>query len=131
MLTAIAAVVCEVVFQMKVPAQINEAISTLKGQPSDTVFLVGIALGCISIAMALISAVGMYRFKTSAPKLALNSTLLGIFASTLLGAGLSGAITATLSYVSTVLWGAVLAIGHTSTYASYKKADKSEFGSEG
>jgi len=130
-LTAIAAVVCEVVFQMKVPVQINEAISKLRGQPSDTVVLIGIALGCISIAMALVSTVGMYRFKTSAPKLALNSTLLCVFASSLLGAGLSSATTATLSYVSTVLWGAVLAIGHTPMYASFKKADTSELANEG
>ena len=130
LLSDAATIAFEFAFQASVPAQLTESIRTLRGQPSELKMLLGAVLGLISIVMTLISAVGMYNFKVSAPKLALTSTIMGVLASTLLGAGLVSSITAALSFASTILWGSVLAIAHTSMYAGYSRATAKKLLSE-
>lgn len=121
-ISALAGLAFELIFQVKVPDQVNEQILNLHGQPSELKFFIGTLAGLIAVAMSLVSAVGMYAFKLWAPKIALNSTLLTGLSISLLGAGLSSSPGATLSFASTILWGSVLAISHTSEYVGYAKS---------
>jgi hypothetical protein len=122
MISAIAAMALEILFQASVPTQLNESINGLPGQPADLKILIGLLLAIVSAVMSIISAIGMYAFKLWAPKLALNSTFLAGLAIMLSGAGLANQATSTLTYASTVLWGSVLAIAHTPAYIGYAKS---------
>ena len=123
LLCAVAAIVVDFPFQASVPTQLHESVSNLRGQPSEIMMLLGLVIGFISIVTSLISVVGMYQFKKSAPKLALSSTFMGVLAITLMGTGLVSSVTYALSYASTILWGSVLAIAHTPIYVDYTKAN--------
>lgn len=121
-ISALAGLAFELIFQVKVPDQVNEKILNLHGQPSDLKLLIGVLAGLVAVVMSLVSTVGMYAFKLWAPKVALNSTFLTGLSISLLGAGLSSSHGAALSFASTVLWGSVLAISHTPEYVGYAKS---------
>jgi hypothetical protein len=122
LVTAIAGGVFEWVFQVSVPENLNEEIGRLRGQPSDLKMLSGSLIGLVAMVMSLIASFAMLVFKPWAPKLGLTSTFVGIFALTLVGAGLTSSVGEVLGLVSTLFWGGVLAIGHTPMYAGYRNA---------
>jgi hypothetical protein len=122
LVTAIAACVFEWIFQARVSDQLNEEIGRLRGQPSDLKLMSGFAIGLVSTVMSLIATFAMLVFKPWAPRLGLTSTFIGVFALTLMGAGLASSAGTALGFVSTVFWGSVLTIGHTPMYAGYRNA---------
>lgn len=122
LVTAIAGGVFEWVFQVSVPDNLNEEIGRLRGQPSEMKLLSGFLIGLVSIVMSLIASFAMLVFKPWAPRLGLTATFAGLLSLTLVGAGLTSSVGEALGFVSTIFWGAVLAIAHTPMYAGYRNA---------
>jgi hypothetical protein len=122
LLSAVAACIFEWAFQAHVPTELNEEILNLRGQPSDSKFLLGLGVGLIGFILSIISSFGLFTFKSWAPKLAVTSTCMGAFSVTFMGAALASGGGASLGYASTVLWGCVLAIAHTPIYVGYRQA---------
>jgi hypothetical protein len=122
LLSVVAAFIFEWAFQAHVPAELNEEIWNLRGQPSDSRLLLGLGIGLIGFVLSIISTFGLFTFKSWAPKLAVTSTCMGAFSLTLMGAALASGGGASLGYVSSVLWGCVLAIAHTPIYVGYRQA---------
>jgi hypothetical protein len=102
------------VFPSALPAALVQAQEAHDSSLSTPYALLHVFAGLILLIIAFTSAVGLYKFRSWAPRLALVSTALALPSFLLLGATASSGYSMALNEISSMLWGAVLALAYFS-----------------
>lgn len=107
----------DVIFPGLVPASIQKAFDELPPPPGPALFGAG-ALVLVTFGGAVASVVGLYAFQPWARPLAVWMTILGFLFHPLLGVSMQSGWAQLLLDVSSILWGAVLAMSFVSSLSS-------------
>jgi hypothetical protein len=107
----------DLIFPSLIPETIGKAFDELPAPPILSLFAAG-ALFLVTFGGMIAAVVGLYLFQPWARQLALWMTALGLLFHPLFGVSLQSGLAQMLLDVSTLLWGAVLAMSFVSSLSN-------------
>ena len=118
LLLTFAATGLEVVQQLRMPDELTSALDKLAANMPAWRLVLGGVVALIALAVGIIAYVGFYLFKTWAPSLAVNCTLMSALAIANFPPAVSGGHGAALTMLAVTVWGAIIAFSKTEFYSS-------------
>ena len=107
----------DAVFPSLLPAAFASAQEDQDSSLSNWALFATAALALVALVAGVVAAVGLYLFRSWAPRLALATTALAVLLMLSVGAVAQSAAASALAELSSVLWGAVLAVTYYSPLA--------------
>jgi hypothetical protein len=106
-------VLVDILFPSLIPPTISEEFASYTPPAFDAVPLVVLVIGMIILTLlTLVITIGLFRFKSWAPRLAVYLTIVTLVVYPFAGAIVESGWSAAALDLSTMLWGAVLAAAH-------------------
>jgi hypothetical protein len=102
----------------RLPPPLSESISKLDESVPLWRLTIAVIAGVASILMGLVSAFGLYFFKSWAPSLAINSSLLAGLTLLQIPLTITHGASEALNMYSMILWGAAIAFSKSDSYRS-------------
>jgi uncharacterized RDD family membrane protein YckC len=98
------------IFSSAVPEALSQAETALNAKVSVPMLIFTIAAALIGLVGYIAAIIGLFRFRSWAPRIAVSTTVVLILATPAIGADVSSGWASALTELSTTLWGVVLAV---------------------
>ena len=96
------------IFTTALPESLSQLQSTLDAEMTGLHLVITLLIGLVVGVIGIASFIGLFMFKSWAPRLALITTVLALCAWPLLGVNLVSGWSAALTEFSNILWGGIL-----------------------